>query len=399
MMKKFMFFALASVALLASCSSDDTVAVDEANVAQAQDGPVAIQLGLGQVAITRGTGTVGTNDHATNFWKGQKFNVFMLKHGTMELATDVAGAIYADSLFIAPTNVETGLALDSSGAVKYYPATGRFDFWGYRLDSAQVTKDATITATEITRDFKIDGSQDIMVAWADTVSPTPSVPDNKLFSAFAARRDVQPVLNFRHLLSRLHFTVEAGNASSAETAGAAIGSSYGVVIDSIKVIGLTEGTLTIAHLQDDASFERINWTAATEDSLVLKQRKAGATEKDKLGELQPVLLTGTLTPAADPSDPAVFTADKLTVGEALLVKPNEASYKMIVFISQKVNTGAGSEIRKDKIEADLAPTTGFLANHSYEVTITVYGLEEIEVNVTLTPWEDGPAILVDPETL
>ena len=75
-MKKYLFFALAAVGMLSSCSSDDVVSsgsdpVDDNSL-------VPIRIGLGQT-ITRGTGTVGgfddTND---NVWNRQLVNIYML---------------------------------------------------------------------------------------------------------------------------------------------------------------------------------------------------------------------------------------------------------------------------------------------------------------------------------
>ena len=37
----------------------------------------------------------------------------------------------------------------------------------------------------------------------------------------------------------------------------------------------------------------------------------------------------------------------------------------------------------------------FEPGKSYKVTITVYGLEEIQVTVTLVPWADGGSIDID----
>ena len=396
-MKKFMFFALASAAMLASCSSDDTIALDESNVAQAQDGPVAIQLGLGQVEITRGTGTVGGTTAALNKWHSQKFNVFMLVRDTMAVAQDVAGDIFNDAEFIAPSGLVTGVAKTYTGTTeltKYYPATGEYDFWGYRLDGADTTANAVITTDKITRDFKIDGSQDIMAAWADTAGV------KKAFSAYSARKGNQPELIFKHLLTRLHFCALAGNENSAETDALITDTAVttAVVVDSIKVTSKSEGTLTIAHLdlvaEKDGTYNRIAWTDGSEEAMILKQRKDSTANVDslELEALKPIILHGTGTGTG-------FAADSTFVGEALLVAP-ATSYEMTVCVSQRVEVQPGVfEKRYDKIDATLNVAGGFEKGKSYQVNVKVYGLEKIIVNVTLTPWIEGPSILVDPETL
>jgi hypothetical protein len=41
--------------------------------------------------------------------------------------------------------------------------------------------------------------------------------------------------------------------------------------------------------------------------------------------------------------------------------------------------------------------TEFAAGKKYEVTFTVYGLEQIKVTAKLTEWEDGGAAEYDPD--
>lgn len=52
-------------------------------------------------------------------------------------------------------------------------------------------------------------------------------------------------------------------------------------------------------------------------------------------------------------------------------------------------------------EADLKntvnPEKGFEPGYSYNVTITVYGLSEIQITTTLIPWKDGGNIEMNPE--
>lgn len=41
----------------------------------------------------------------------------------------------------------------------------------------------------------------------------------------------------------------------------------------------------------------------------------------------------------------------------------------------------------------------FEAGKNYNVNITVYGLEEIEIKASLTAWEDGGDITIDPDEI
>ena len=422
-MKKFMFFALASAAMLASCSSDDTIALDETNVAQAsQDGPVAIQIGMGGVAYTRGTGTVGGVETANN-WAGQQFNLYMLKKDangtlTMNLATKnntdaeadsiAAGkfgcAIYNNAVFNAPATAAGNVATEAKaadGSVKYYPATGEYDFFAYRLDSAETDKPA-MTATDITVPFTIDGSQDILVAKAIPADPTSvTVP---YYSARAARKGVQPQMTFKHLLSRLTFRVAPGNSTTASTVTfdtAGVTTDLAVHITGIKVKSAINGTLTVAATSDvDGDSQKIAWgTAATDSAFVSVQQRntaAGTTANDPLIAFTDSTLSGKWTGSV------AFTSESsVAIGEALLVAPQATNYSMIVEGYQWVKIGTDYEKRTFELPLDIKckstaePTVAlpFLAGTSYNVQIVVYGLEKIEVYVTLTPWDE---VTLDP---
>lgn len=416
-MKKFMFFALASAAMLASCSSDDAVAVDESNVAQTQDGPAAIQIGLGGAVFTRGTGTVGGVSGA-NVWAGQQFNLYMLKKGTMNLATknntdteasaivsgDSTSAIYNNAVFNAPASGDNGQAKAADGSVKYYPATGEYDFFAYRLDGAG-TDDPTMSATDITVPFTIDGSQDILVAKAIPTGPElTTLGGTPYYSARAARKSVQPQMTFKHLLSRLTFRVAPGNSSTASTVTfdtAGVITDLAVHITGIKVKSAINGTLTVAATSDvDGDSQKIAWgTAATDSDFVSVQQRntaAGATANDPLIAFTDSTLSGKWTGSV------AFTSESsVAIGEALLVAPQATNYSMIVEGYQWVKIGTDYEKRTFELPLDIKckstaePTVAlpFLAGTSYNVQIVVYGLEQIEVYVTLTPWDE---VTLDP---
>ena len=47
--------------------------------------------------------------------------------------------------------------------------------------------------------------------------------------------------------------------------------------------------------------------------------------------------------------------------------------------------------------AEGAPTDAFTAGYSYNVVIKIYGLEEVEITVTLDEWKDGGETIIDPD--
>ena len=132
----------------------------------------------------------------------------------------------------------------------YYSGSNIYKFFGYYVDDAAVnadftaldpadsdpvpvivtegTADPAITAATLENDgvyipFQINGSQDIMIAKAErkTDVGTSGVDSTRCYSAYAARRGIQPNLVFQHQLSRFTFEIKsgsiAGNTVSVES--------------------------------------------------------------------------------------------------------------------------------------------------------------------------------------
>lgn len=408
-------FALAAAGMLTACSNDDTLGGNgEQNVSEQQ-----IRLGVASSKVqTRGTGTVGGMTDAENVWAGQTLWVYMLQKDSMDLAYYKAPAVggvatpdvevFNNKKFTAPdaaNNTKSGLATTADGTIAYYPVSGNYDFWGYRVDDAAgatpVVKTVDDTgaaveanvATKRVVDIEIDGSQDIMagkaVPSADEVAKLGGYADN-FYSAYAARKGVQPNITFNHLLTRFTFEVRAG---SKATAGLPAGGNT----DAVKVTGVsvgskTTGTLTVAYT--GATKEAADLLTFTGDAspLTLKQRSATAVDNNEpLVALEPVTLTWT--------DDAATIGDVLKVGEALLVAPGETEYPLTIALSQDVLQKVGETKvtmpLEQKATIKMDGVKKFEPGKSYKVTITVYGLEDIRVTVTLVPWADGGSIDID----
>lgn len=424
MKKLFLMGAVASLGLLASCSSDD----DLSTGGNGKDGLQQIKIGMGVQAnvATRGTGTVGAVGEKENTWAKQTVNVYMLNKGTLDLAKFGEDPIYENTVLTTPADNASGIATELVGGVaqyKYYPTTKTaFDFWGYRLDDADVTaaedRDGSATAAAIKSNkfvpytsgdslligFKIDGTQDIMAGKAvpteEEIAKCGS--EDNIYSAFAARRDVQPNIKFEHLLSRLNFQVLAGAESTTDA-------NTGVKVTGITVKSKATGKLVIAY-KGEAAFENVSnqlivdkyadevKEATLYKDLVVKQRGATAALTENLVDLEPV------TPKWN-NGMAMATQ----VGEALLAIPAD-KYEITINLKQKVQVKGDKNHPTDPDDfqekeytytADLKntvnPEKGFEPGYSYNVTITVYGLSEIQITTTLIPWKDGGNIEMNPE--
>lgn len=415
-MKKMFFFALAAAGMLTACSNDDTLGGNgEQNVSEQQ-----IRLGVASSKVqTRGTGTVGGMTDAENVWAGQTLWVYMLQKGSMDLAYYKAPAVggvatpdvevFNNKKFTAPdaaNNTKSGLATTADGTIAYYPVSGNYDFWGYRVDDAAgatpVVKTVDDTgaaveanvATKRVVDIEIDGSQDIMAGKAapsaDEVTKLGNYADN-FYSAYAARKSVQPNITFNHLLTRFTFEVRAG---SKATAGLPAGGNT----DAVKVTGVsvgskTTGTLTVAYTgETKAAAELLTFTGDASPLKLMQRDETVADNNAALIDLKPVTLTWPATGEAT-------VGDAIKVGEALLVAPGETEYPLTINLSQDVLEKVG-EVKvtkplEQKATIKMDGTKTFEPGKSYKVTITVYGLEGIEVTATLVPWADGGSIDID----
>lgn len=415
-MKKMFLFALAAAGMLTACSNDDTLGGNgEQNVSEQQ-----IRLGVASSKVqTRGTGTVGGMTDAENVWAGQTLWVYMLQKGSMDLAYYKAPAVggvatpdvevFNNKKFTAPdaaNNTKSGLATTADGTIAYYPVSGNYDFWGYRVDDAAgatpVVKTVDDTgaaveanvATKRVVDIEIDGSQDIMAGKAapsaDEVTKLGNYADN-FYSAYAARKGVQPNITFNHLLTRFTFEVRAG---SKATAGLPAGGNT----DAVKVTGVsvgskTTGTLTVAYTgETKAAAELLTFTGDASPLKLMQRDETVADNNAALIDLKPVTLTWPATGEAT-------VGDAIKVGEALLVAPGETEYPLTINLSQDVLEKVG-EVKvtkplEQKATIKMDGTKTFEPGKSYKVTITVYGLEGIEVTATLVPWADGGSIDID----
>lgn len=415
-MKKMFFFALAAAGMLTACSNDDTLGGNgEQNVSEQQ-----IRLGVASSKVqTRGTGTVGGMTDDDNKWAGQTLWVYMLQKGSMDLAYYKSPAVgttaaaetevFNNKKFKAPNtadNTKSGLATTADGTIAYYPVSDNYDFWGYRVDDAAVGGDPVVktvddtgaeveanVATKRVVDIKIDGSQDIMagkaVPSADEVTALGGYADN-FYSAYAARKGVQPNITFNHLLTRFTFEVRAGSKATAGLPAG--GNTEAVKVTGVSVNSKTTGTLTVAYT--GATKEAADLLTFTGDAspLKLQQRSATAVDNnDPLVALEPVSLTWT--------DENAAMGDVLKIGEALLVAPGATEYPLTIALSQdvlqKVGEAKVTMPLEQKATIKMDGTKTFEPGKSYKVTITVYGLEDIRVTATLVPWADGGSIDID----
>lgn len=385
-MKKNLFLASALVmGMMSSCSND----VENVTVPGADQNLEAVVLNVGSPSVvvtpsTKGIGTVGSTESAQNNWKGENLYLNMMcisengaptwKLSTWTKITDLAAGTsqeitnFNNVKVQAPSGVNQGaLTIPDDGVERYYPPTNsRHQFFAYHIDDA--ASDATYQTVggeptvvnenqTLATHFKIDGSQDLMVGKA-----TPSIPgfETSIFSAKSARGGVIPQLQMKHLLTRFTFEVMSNKDDNS------------MQVTKIAVKSKNTGKMIVAYA-DEAAEANLLTFEDTEAELELQQKGTSSME---------------------PLTAVTLTKNYQKIGESLMVAPGSDEYEIIVTVSQ--NVGEGDPAEYENVDVIEVPGTA-LAGTSYNVQIKVYGLEDIEVEASLAPWEKGDPIEIDPD--
>lgn len=367
MKKMFFYAALASVAFV-SCSKD----VEVPSTPESNENQQAIKFQMSSnidvTTKTRGTGAVGGTEAEGNSWAGQTLNVYMFDQGTLTPTYNATtSANYFENTEVtAPSTGATGTA--SYGAEQYYPSNGSFDFFAYHGDDA-VTEVPALNDTEdaYTVNVTIDGTQDLMVAKAclngadsTTYEKNAKYDYKRIYSAYSARRGVQPRFTFQHLLSRFVFQAEAAEAAA-----------NGIKITKIEVEAPSTGVMTVAAL--DKNDLGVQFDENSLRNLTLKNRAAAMDVV------------------------SLDIAQGLTrLGESMLLPAGGATkYVAKIYYEQEKN---GDIIRED-YEATIALKNNapFVAGTQYKVNVKVYGFQKIELTCDLAAWVEGEDIPVDSE--
>ena len=494
-MKKQFFYAAFALAMMASCTSEDTPLVEQPTTPE--DDRVAIELGVDTPTITasgRSTGSVGDVAGASNTWNSQRLYIAMFNCDGDTLAKEKVNGAYAPIMdnttfyYLAPTtagttvdwngNAASGEEGTGAGTGKiriykwgtgtsgttdptinendegllqyvYYPVNGQYDFIGWHVDDATNTV-ADLDETKEIKSIKINGSQDIMGAKTKEFTQENYAPagfttaqwdalNGWNFSARTARNKIHPILKFEHQLARLKFFVRAGSEQTAsmkydgsawaekatkgtttDAVGATIAdptSTTAMYVTDLRALGMVDlidldlnGTEPATTLADALADVNKNVT------FTLKGRKDGAKNVSELTPTAPEYFpyNGQNVPEGE---------DKGTpVGESIMFFPYDATgvamtsvkleldLKQYVIDTEDETTDPNTFTYKYKtttapvtihaasvVQGANQYATKFEAGNSYNVYITIYGFERIEVSAELTAWEMGGDVDVDVE--
>lgn len=388
---------MCATAMMASCAKDKTIALDNGT-----DGtPEEIILGAGQYlsaeveqgqpmkAASRGIGSVGDLGTENN-WNGETVYVYGI---VSTLTGDAQFAINGEAATApagtAGETVTSALQWATADKHFYYDGNNLYDFYGCHVDDAATAAMTIPTGTNFdlaTAGFSvpvtIDGTQDLMVAMpnkesdrtAEGVDQEQVTNTDYLYSAWSSRRGVKPNLVFKHVLTRLTFKAKCGDASAP---------AQPVKITSIQVTGaISDGTLTVIPANSGTQ-GFVAGTITANFALMASASNPGTSK-----ELETFL-----------GEEITNVADFEQIGVPMMLVPGE-KYTIVINTEQNMD-GAGDieENEKGTITKEVTIDGGFLAGTNYNINITVYGLQEIAVDATLTAWEEGGDIDIDPDDI
>lgn len=283
-----------------------------------------------------------------------------------------------------------------------------YNFFGYYIDDFQPTTSNTHrTAGEIYYDLHIDGSQDIMMGSAPKITSQlideeysnlklskedrQRIIDIGGYSTFAGHRQLHPVINLEHKLTRLIFKAFPGDESADR-----------VTITGISILARSHGKMVVAGRTADAC--KLTFNDTREEKLSLREASVdGVTACPALKEEGYVVNWDESlkeTPWAERPSTQIGSclmlpqSDKYTLlldytyhGVDGIDRAMTAKYS----ISAPENDGVSydSETKKNL----------FRAGYQYNVKIAVYGLQEIKIAATVDGWiPSSEDIIVDPDT-
>lgn len=344
--------------------------------------PLTVQVAVGD-PFTRGTGPKNSIQDLTDqdilVWafnreEGTPFTATRTKTDSLQCLIDGKAATVVAG---------NSLTVWREGTV-YYPAkdkvSERFDFYAAYLDDAEVL-DTHRASDKVQVDIEIDGSQDIMTA----KSPLPRLKEtgaekDYAFSYLSAMDNDAPIFTLNHHLTRLDLFVRPGIT---------YGFSNEMTITGAKLTTRTLGTVTVAAKDTEEMGVTFAANAPYKD-VELRNAKGEACEPLLLETISTYDEETGINRYVD--DPYLLQLQKEAtrqLGASFFVAPEKTYTLNLTFKDPDPRDSPfPNTVRLNSGEA-------FLPGNRYQVTMTVYGSYQIDIDCIMVPWESGGTIWVD----
>lgn len=396
-MKKGFIYVILSGIILGACADHSFRSYATSVTVDAENIPVMLIVGdPSYTLMSKGAGAIAPNEGF--YWENSRVYVYSFKRD-LTTAFDVTSSEDNENCLVDGSvetpgfpggkkarlnSLDTYISWEEKSQNVFYPPTQYgYDFYGYYLDDIEPAPgDYLRSADGIQFKVKIDGTQDLMSAKArltrqqlekEDLSPEEREQIQKYYySSYTARRNIVPILYFKHHLVRLRFEIYPGSKKSNR-----------VYVDSVVVASKTRAVFTVAHKSEDRM--GLDFTADNRyEYLSLKERGGGPLEPDCYH-----------TDYWGDYNKPVFEREGVRVGESLLVAPDQ-SYKLRIHLKEWADEHHSGEPVTSVNYLTLQNTEQkFQPGMQYTVRVAVYGLQQVEVEVTPEPWGNGGDINVD----
>lgn len=373
-MKKIMRSGAILLALI-GCASFIVGCHKNEGMNSGQDSPMAIRLSAGDPSYVLAKSGL-------NKWNNSELYVFGLKRVP---GSEVGAGVYdftsatdiVDHKVAGVSGTSTQLGVYREGNVPYYYAENYvYDFYGYHLGGATLS-DKKIEGDTYSYTVTFDGSNDLMYATTNkekdiaAAGNTDATVDD-VYSAWAARRSIQPTLVFNHALARLNF-IAKGKGTKYDN----------VVITGVDVKSFNKGVLTVVG--PEIGF--VTDTTIAKVALSLKDAEDKPFTGEAVSQNQAGLYLG--------GDGAcVMIAPGLTQVEILIHMKDKTTGSTLD--DYKFVAEASKVVKKDD-QGNLVKVDAYEAGNSYDFYINVSGPEEITISAELVQWNPGGDYEFDPD--
>ena len=414
-MKKYFLLAAAAATVLAvSCNKEKNQPTTDPTPQIEDNTPQPILFGASSVEV-KSPLTKAAVENNIGWTANEKLYIYGVKTG-IDFNSTTGDPILINNVPADVPSTFTG-SRDAINVYKdattqqyyYYGASDEvYDFYGYYIGGAypgketlannNKVKDAPaqwqpiVAATSITLPVTIDGTQDIMIAgtdkYADYIAAgSPNIAISKLYSEASARKLVKPDLLFKHQLARFKFETKYGGTSNPDDITINSIKIADVPINAIMTIAGTNVGTALASSATDTNFSDLYlWNS---DGTSLSNVHPNASSFAGVGESIMVI----------PSD---YQKDGEGNRVSTIITPTE--YKVVLNMTQ--DTGNATQETADREFTvkftDLVDGAGAPIPHPYVeagklyvVRMVIYGLEKVEITVSLEDWEYGGATELD----
>ena len=375
-MKKSFLLGIALLAAMSSCTNDVVMDEKGANSDINPNAPVAIQLG---VAGTISAGVENSPSRAVvNEWSNTRIAIFGLaKSGNWNSVQDAGNpTVLWNNVegVVGHDNVVSNFVLNNQPG--YYPNQGtlNYSFYGYCLsdDIRTIEEWPTPSINEegniVTTSFTIDGTNDVL--WGKAEAPTlngkgeDSGTQYQGYNAKYFRKAdgaTTPNLAFGHLLTQLQFNVKKS-----------------AMFDSTQTLYLKRITIKNVETNLDLTIADISGSN-TSGKLVVNPED---------GNIQDLSVNN--IPADGIDITALVGENPIKAGDAIMLYTdgvNTKSFEIEVELAGGALETSPTSVNTLTITAPL--NAAYEAGKAYKVNLTINSLIGIELNATLTPWEES----------